>query len=207
MARLVIADDHALLRSGLARLLSHEHQIVGETGDGDATIRVVLALRPDLLLLDLCMPRCDPGAILARLGREHPALHVVMMTGTADHSGLYTLLAAGASGIVLKGSGVERLREAILRVLEHRVYVDPDLRPVAPAPAPELTPRECEVMELLAHGNSYRDIAAQLCLGERTIETYRRRIADKLGVRSRAELVAYALQHGVVQDPGQSSGS
>jgi len=113
MARLVIADDHGLLRSGLARLLGHDHEIVGDTGNEDDTVRV-----------------------------------------------------------------------------------DPDLRITAPPARAALTPRESQVMSLLAHGNRYRDIGAQLRLGERTIETYRRRIADKLGVRSRAELVAYALRHG-----------
>jgi len=99
-----------------------------------------------------------------------------------------------------------QVREAIARALDRGVYVDPDLRIVAPAPPPGLTRRESEVMGLLAHGNSYRDIGAQLHLGERTIETYRRRIAGKLGVRSRAELVAYALQHGLV-DPAGTAGS
>jgi DNA-binding NarL/FixJ family response regulator len=207
MVRLVIADDHALLRSGLVRLLAPDHEIVGETADGDATIAAVDSLRPDLLLLDLYMPRCEPAAMIARLHRDHPGLGIVVITGTADHAGLFALLGLGASAIVLKDSGMVRLREAIARVIEHRVYVDPDVRITAPAARQDLTPRESEVMELLAHGNSYRDIGAQLHLGERTIETYRRRIADKLGVRSRAELVSYALQHGLVQDPSDVPGS
>lgn len=201
MVRLVIADDHALLRSGLVRLLQRDHEIVGEAADGDATVRAVDAARPELLLLDLYMPRCGPSAMVARLRREHPGLRIVVMTGTTDHASLYALLALGASAIVLKGSGVARLREAIARVLDDRIYVDPDLRLTAPPTQPDLTPRESEVMELLAHGDSYRDIGARLHLGERTIETYRRRIADKLGVRSRAELVDYALQHGLVRAP------
>lgn len=207
MARLVIADDHALLRSGLTRLLKHEHEIVGETADGEATLSAVLAARPDLLLLDLHMPRCEPAAMVARFRSELPGLRTIVMTGTTDHSNLYALLGSGASAIVLKGSGVVRLREAIARVLEDRVYVDPDLRLASPAAQVSLTPRESEVMELLAHGNSYRDIGARLHLGERTIETYRRRIADKLGVRSRAELVAYALEHGLVGYPVDPAGS
>lgn len=206
MARLVIADDHVLLRTGLVRLLRRDYEIVGEAADGEETLRVVDATRPDLLVLDLYMPRCDPGAVVARLRREHPGLPIVVMTGTADHAGLFALLGAGASAIVLKDAGVVRLREAIARALDRGGYVDPDLRITAPTPAPGLTPRESEVMGLLAHGNSYRDIGAQLHLGERTIETYRRRIADKLGVRSRAELVAYALQHGLV-DPADAPGS
>ena len=206
MARLVIADDHALLRSGLVRLLGHEHEIVADTADGDATLRAIDGAEPDLLLLDLYMPRCDPAAMIPQLRRDHPALRVVVMTGTSDHVGLFALLGAGASAIVLKSSGMVRLREAIARVLDHGIYVDPDLRIAAPGPRPSLTPRESEVMGLLAHGNSYREIGAQLHLGERTIETYRRRIADKLGVRSRAELVAYALQHGLVGDPVPGSG-
>jgi len=207
MARVVIADDHALLRSGLARLLRHDHEIVGDTAGEDDTIRAVDATRPDLLLLDLYMPRCDAAAIVVRLRRDHPALGIIAMTGGADHAGLFALLGLGASAVVLKDSGVGRLREAIARVLEHQVYVDPDLRLAAPAVRAALTPRESQVMGLLAHGNSYRDIGAQLQLGERTVETYRRRIADKLGVRSRAELIAYALQHGWVAAPSDVPGS
>jgi two-component system response regulator NreC len=202
MARLVIADDHVLLRTGLGRLLRGDYEIVGEAADGEETIRAVEAARPDLLVLDLCMPRSEPRALVARLRRDHPALRIVVMTGTSDHAGLSALLGAGASAIVLKDSGVARLREAIARALGPGGYVDPDLRIAAPVPPPGLTRRESEVMGLLAHGNSYRDIGALLHLGERTIETYRRRIAGKLGVRSRAELVAYALQHGLVDAAG-----
>jgi two-component system response regulator NreC len=207
MARLVIADDHALLRSGLVLLLQRDHEIVAETADGETTERAVGIARPDLLLLDLYMPGCAADTMVARLRHAHPDLRIVVMTGTTDHVGLFALLGVGASAIVLKSSGVVRLREAIARVLEHGIYVDPDLRIAAPALRPSLTPRESEVMELLAHGNSYREIGAQLHLGERTIETYRRRIADKLGVRSRAELVAYALEHGLVQGPVDLPGS
>lgn len=201
MARLVIADDHALLRCGLVRLLHRDHEIVAETCDGETTQRAVDATRPDLLLLDLYMPGCSTDTMVGRLRREHLELRIVVMTGTTDHAGLFALLGVGASAIVLKSSGVARLREAIARVLDHGIYVDPDVRIAAPTLRPSLTPRESEVMELLAHGNSYREIGARLHLGERTIETYRRRIADKLGVRSRAELVAYALEHGLVQGP------
>jgi len=196
--RLVIADDHGLLHTGLVRLLRRDYEIAGEAADGDETLRAVVAARPDVLLLDLCMPRSDPAALVGQLHRDHPGLRIVVMTGTSDHAGLFALLGVGASAVVLKDSGVARLREAIARALDRGVYVDPDLRIAAPAPPPGLTPRESAVMGLLAHGNSYRDIGAELHLGERTIETYRRRIADKLGVRSRAELVAYAIEHGLV---------
>jgi DNA-binding NarL/FixJ family response regulator len=206
VVRLVIADDHVLLRTGLARLLRRNYEIVGEAADGDELLGVVDAAQPDLVLLDLYMPRCDPGATVARLRRDHAGLRIVVMTGTAEHAALFALLGVGASAIVLKDSGVDRLREAIAHALDRGVYVDPDLRITAPAPPPGLTPRESQVMGLLAHGNSYRDIGARLHLGERTIETYRRRIADKLGVRSRAELVAYALQHGLVE-PANAPGS
>jgi DNA-binding NarL/FixJ family response regulator len=207
MARLVIADDHALLRSGLMRLLERDHAIVAEAFNGETTLQAVDAERPDVLLLDLYMPGCSADALIARLRRDHPELRIVVMSGTTDHARLSGMIEVGASAIVLKSSGVVRLREAIARVLGHEIYVDPDLRASAPPLRPSLTPRESEVMELIAHGNSYREIGARLRLGERTIETYRRRIADKLGVRSRAELVAYAVEHGLVQRPADASGS
>lgn len=207
MLRMVIADDHALLRSGLARLLNNEFEIVAEPSDGPSTVHAVDAARPDLLLLDLFMPGCDPAVLVARFRRDHPRLRIIVMTGTTDHARLYALLGLGASAIVLKESGVGSLREAIARVVEHQVYVDPGLRIAEPVTQVPLTPRESQVMELLAHGNSYRDIGARLHLGERTIETYRRRIAEKLGVHSRAELVAYALEHGIVHSSLDAAGS
>src|SRR5262245_59909594 len=178
MLRMVIADDHALLRCGLARLFKTEFHIVAETADGESTARSVATWCPDVLLLDLYMPRCDPPVMIAQLRRDHPDLGIVVMTGTADHGRLTALLGVGASAIVLKGSGVDRLREAIARACRHRVYVDPDLQITEPPPGPALTPRESEVLELLACGNSYRAIGTLLHLGVRTIESYRRRIAD-----------------------------
>jgi len=207
MVRMVIADDHTLLRSGLVRLLQGDHEIVGEAADGETALSTVERTRPDLLLLDLYMPHSDASAMVAQLHRAYPALCIVVMTGTTDHAGLFALLGLGASAIVLKSSSVSRLREAIARALDHGIYVDPDLRIATRETPQSLTPRESEVMELLANGNSYREIGARLHLGERTIETYRRRIADKLGVRSRAELVAYALRLGLVQDPADVPGS
>src|SRR5215813_7539949 len=115
MLRMVIADDHALLRAGLARLFRSEFEIVAETADGESTVSAVDRLQPDLLLLDLYMPRCEPTEMVSRFSHEHPAMRIVMLSGTSDHSGLHGLLGLGVSAIVLKGSGVARLREAIAR--------------------------------------------------------------------------------------------
>ena len=198
--RVVIADDHTLLRDGLRRLLTRRGiHVVGEACDGPGTLAEVGRSKPDLLLLDLCMPNTDPCALIVDARTRVPKLRVVAMTGYPTVSRPAATLAAGAAGVVLKDSGLDRLLEAIARVRQGRMYVDPDL-PVEPL-SPErqgLTEREYQIMVELAHGATYRQIGRMMHLSERTIETYRRRIARKLGVRTRAELTSYALEQGLL---------
>lgn len=204
--KVMIADDHALLRSGLRRLLAYESwlELVGECEDGRETLHLVEVRRPDVLLLDLHMPRTD-GVELIRLLRERvPTTRIVVITGFADTRILRETLAAGAAGVLLKTSGSTALLQAIASVHEGRLFVDPELRleePVATGPEP-ITTREREVLVLLAQGASYRDIGLRLRIGERTVETYRRRISEKLGLKTRTELVAYALRHGFLDGDG-----
>ncbi|MDX2088043.1 MAG: response regulator transcription factor [Kofleriaceae bacterium] len=198
--RVLIADDHALLRAGLARLLLRHptFEVVGESADGPGTLAAVTACKPDLLLLDLFMPETDPPRLIESVRAQVPTLRVLVITGNPHPTDVRAVLAAGASGVVLKDSGLDVLLDAIARVCEGRMFLDPDLPLDAPSPADDLSPREHEIMVHLARGASYRDIAQRFHLSERTVETYRRRIADKLGLRTRADLTNYALQRGLL---------
>ena len=121
------------------------------------------------------------------------------MTGTTDHAGLFALLGLGASAIVLKSSSVSRLREAIGRALDHGIYVDPDLRIATRETPQSLTPRESEVMELLANGNSNKEIATALEISERTVKSHLAHLFEKLHVTSRTEAVRVATRRGLVR--------
>lgn len=198
--RVLIADDHALLRAGLGRLLVRQPtlEVVGESADGPSTLASVAELRPDLLLLDLFMPETEPPRLIENVRALVPSLRVLVVTGNPHPTDVRAALAAGASGVVLKDSGLDVLLEAVARVCEGRMFLDPDLPLDAPAPPDDLSPREHEIMVHLARGASYRDIAQRFHLSERTVETYRRRIADKLGLRTRADLTSYALRRGLL---------
>ena len=198
--RVVIADDHTLLRDGLKRLLTRRGiSVVGEASDGASTMKEVVRAKPDLLLLDLCMPNTEPCSLIAEACASLHKLRVVAMTGYPTVSKPHAALAAGAAGVVLKDSGLERLLDAIARVRQGRMYVDPDLPVEQIRPHRQgLTEREHVIMVELARGATYRQIGRLLHLSERTIETYRRRIAGKLGVRTRAELTSYALEQGLL---------
>lgn len=211
-SRIVVADDHVILRSGLCRLIGNEPtlELVGETGTGEETLRLVETVAVDVLLLDLDMPRTDPLQLIASLREIRPGMRILVMTGCSDAALLRSVLSAGASGIVLKVSGFSVMRDAIHRVLAGRMFVDSELvlDDAAPSIVPDpLTEREHDVMVMLAQGASYRDIGQRLNISERTVETYRRRIAEKLGLRSRAELISYALRAGLLRESRVLRGS
>ncbi len=193
-----------MFRVGLGRLVKRipNLELVGEAASGPDTVALVEHVEPDLLLLDLYMPQTNPTGLIAYLRQRSPKLRILVMTGHAEPAVVRSVLAVGASGVVLKVSGFDVLCEGIKRVLEGRMFVDPELHLEAPESAEEvsLTEREREVMVLLARGASYRRIGEQLHIGERTVETHRRRIADKLGVTTRAELITQALRMGMLVD-------
>ena len=205
--RIAIADDLTMFRVGLGRLVKRlpNLELVGEAATGRDTLALVEHLDPDVLLLDLYMPQTNPKGLIACLHERRPKLRILVMTGHAEPAVVRSVLAVGASGVVLKVSGFDVLREGIQRVIEGRMFVDPELHLETRATTDDgagdpLTEREREVMALLARGASYRKIGEQLHIGERTVETHRRRIADKLGVSTRAELVTCAMRMGMLVD-------
>jgi two-component system response regulator NreC len=209
--RIVIADDHGLLRSGLRRLLANEPglEVIAECADGPDTLRAVEIGRPDLVLLDLDLPRGNGTELIGQLRMRFAGVRILVLSDEPQISTVREALAVGASGILLKTSGFHQLRDAIATVLRGHLYVDPDLRlepRSSTRAAVPLTERERAVLILLARGATYRDVGHHLHIGERTVETHRRRIADKLGLKTRAELVTYAIEQGLLETTSSLTG-
>jgi DNA-binding NarL/FixJ family response regulator len=208
--RIVLADDHELVRTALKSLVDSSPglEVVGEASDGSEAIDRARELKPDVLVMDLSMPGMDGATATERLARELPDVRVVALTAHDDRAHLSRLLQAGAAGYVLKRGAVDELVCAIRSVAEGHSYVDPALaghvlRRAARSHAPHKTPlddplseREEEVLRLLAWGHSNKQIGEQLEISTKTVETYRARIGDKLGIRNRTDMVRYALNRG-----------
>ncbi|MEZ5077587.1 MAG: response regulator transcription factor [Solirubrobacterales bacterium] len=199
---IVLADDHVVVRRGLRMLLDRvpEFEVVAEAGDAGAVLAAVQSLRPDLLLLDLNMPGA-PLEALAELVDSSPSVAVVALTMEQDPGVAHKVLAAGAKGYVLKRAAEEELIEAIEAVAAGGTHVTPELaaamrkQDTVEGPPDDLTEREAEVLRLIARGHTNAEVACELSLSVRTVETHRMRILQKLRLSSRAELVGYALEH------------
>jgi NarL family two-component system response regulator LiaR len=203
--RVVIADDHRVVRNGLCYLLGQEPdvEVVGEAGDGRQTVDVVAATRPDVLLLDLYMPKLDGHAVIAAL---HDASHrpaVVVLTSATDDEHLVRAMRAGATSYLLKTASAEYVIAAIRAAADGTASLSPDLltrltqalrRPPAPDPLRPLSPREREVLRLIARGHSNREIARDLAIGEQTVKTHVRSILAKLGLQDRVQAAIFAVR-------------
>ena len=203
--RIVLADDHAVVRAGIRMVLDENPgwEVVAECGDADTAARQVRGHHPDVLVLDLTMPGRSSLDALPEIRRSSPGTHVVILTMEADPAMARRAMAAGASGYVLKEAADTELVEAIRRAVAGASYLDPSLGAlVAAAPetsAPhELSGRELEVLRLIALGNTNTEVADALCLSVRTVETHRSHILTKTGCRSRADLVTFALEGGLL---------
>jgi len=214
--RIVICDDHALVRSGLRRLLELEPEleVVGEAADADEAIAGIRALRPDVLLLDVVLPGQSGIEILPEALLASPETRVLVLSMQDDPAYVRQAFMAGASGYLLKEAADSELVQAVHEVAGGRRYVHPLLgaRLAAAEVAAErrseadpLSEREHEVLRLLALGHTNQEIAKLLFISIRTAETHRARIMQKLGLKSRAEIVHYALESGVLdlEHPGQ----
>jgi two-component system, NarL family, response regulator LiaR len=204
--RVVIADDHRIVRDGLCYLLSQEPdvEVAGEAGDGQQTVDIVTATRPDVLLLDLYMPGLDGHAVLAALhGTPHrPA--VVVLTSAADDEHLIRAMQAGATSYVLKTASAEHVIAAIRDAAAGTASLSPELltrltralrQPPPADPLQPLSPRERDVLRLIARGHSNRQIARDLEIGEQTVKTHVRSILTKLCLQDRVQAAIFALHH------------
>lgn len=213
--RILIADDHAVFRSGLKALLEKEDDllVVGETGDGFATVEAAARQDVDVLLLDITMPGLRGPKIAEAVLAARPELAIVVLTMHEDQYYLQELFRIGARAFVLKKSTGTDLLQAIRAAHRGQRYIDPALagdvlssyvggRRSAEGMAriDLLTPREREVCTLLAYGHTNAEIAGKLHISERTVETHRTHIMGKLSLHSRAELVRFALDNGLLAD-------
>lgn len=209
--RILIADDHAVVRSGLRALLGadSEVEVVGEAENGDETLRLAESLRPDLVLLDITMPPEDGIRTARRLKEQRPELIVLFLTMHEDDSLLHEALRAGAAGYVIKRAEESEIRQAIHAASRGDIYVHPAMTRALlhqqvttehrrGAVVDALTPREIDVLRLLAKGNTNRQIAGLLGLSIRTVENHRSNLMGKLGLVSRVELVNYAEEHDLL---------
>ncbi len=199
---LVLADDHRVVRAGLRLLLERveEFEVVAEAGDAGEALEP--ARGADVLLLDLNMPG-RPLEVLAELAGSSPGPAVVVLTMEDDPAFARRALDAGARGYLLKRSAEEGLVDAVRAVVRGEVYVGHDVAAALAgrseaSPADDLTPRETEVLRLIARGETNAEIAAELELSVRTVETHRTRIQQKLGLAGRPELVGYALERRLI---------
>ena len=204
--RVVIADDHRVVRDGLCYLLGQEPdvEVVGEAADGRRTAGVVAATRPDVLLLDLYMPGLDGHAVIAALGDAPHRPAIVVLTSAADDDHLIRAMHAGATSYLLKTASAADVIAAIRDAAAGTASLSPELltrltqalsRPPPPDPLQPLSPREREVLRLIACGHSNRQIARDLAIGEQTVKTHVRSILTKLGLQDRIQAVIFALRH------------
>ncbi len=208
--RILLADDHKIIRDGLKLLVNEQPdmQVVGEAGDGREVLEKVRTLKPNVVVMDLSMPELNGLQATTRLKEERPEIKVVALTVHEDESYLRQLCKAGAAGYVLKRSAGDELIQAIRTVAKGGVFFDATLasRALAGQHGPpmvkgephtaELSEREKDVLIQLAWGYSNKEIAAELGLSVKTVETYKVRMGEKLKLRSRTEIVQYALRQG-----------
>jgi two-component system, NarL family, response regulator LiaR len=208
--RVVIADDHRVVRDGLCYLLGQEPdiEVAGEAGDGRQTVDVVVATRPDVLLLDLYMPGLDGHAVLAALHDTARAMPrrpaVVVLTSAAEDEHLLRAMQAGATSYLLKTAPADDVIAAVRDAAAGTASLSPELltrltralrRPPPLDPLRKLSPRERDVLRLIAQGHSNRQIAKELAIGEQTVKTHVRGILTKLGLQDRVQAAIFALRH------------
>lgn len=209
MIRVLVVDDHAVVRSGIARLLDSERDldVVGETGSGHEAVRICRELKPDVVLLDFGLPDIDGLEVTRQVIALGYGIRVLILTMYASEEYAFRLLRAGASGFLLKGAPAEELLLALRQVVRKGRYVTPSIVdklvgriacPATESPESVLSDREIQVLVRLASGLTTRQIADELSLSTSTVETYRARIMEKLGLRNLSEMTRFAIRRGLV---------
>jgi DNA-binding NarL/FixJ family response regulator len=212
--RILIVDDHQIIRDGLKRLINAEAdmEVVGEAGDGQMAWQQAKELQPDVVLMDVSMPKLNGAKATERLKKDCPETKVLALTAHEDKGYIGQMLQAGASGYVLKIAAAEELIKAIRVVVAGGAYLDPAVADKVvsnyirqkstkqSARSGALTGREEEVLRLVAQGYINKEIAASLDISVKTVESHKTNFMEKLGLHSRAEIVRYALGQGWLQD-------
>jgi len=210
--RVVLADDHALVRAGFRSLLEALAgvQVVGEAADGREALRLIGELRPDLALIDIAMPGLNGLEVVGRVAKEHPRTRVIVVSMHAQDEYVRRALVAGAAGYMLKHADGRELEMAIRAVAAGGTWLSPSVskkvvaayskneRGGAEDPVEALTGRQREILQLIAEGHSRKEIAQRLQLSVKTVESHRAHMVERLGTRSTAELVRWAVRHGIV---------
>jgi DNA-binding NarL/FixJ family response regulator len=211
--RVVLADDQRVVREGLAMLLQllPGVEVIGSASDGEEAVALACRLRPDVVLMDLGMPHCDGVEATRRLREREPGVRVIVLTTYADDRSVVAALRAGARGFLTKDAGAGEIERALQAVARGEAAIDPAVQhhlvaavagtgaaePHAPPLPDGLTPREAEVVSLIAEGLSNGEIAARLVISEATVKSHINHLFTKTGVRDRAQAVTYAYRHGL----------
>jgi DNA-binding NarL/FixJ family response regulator len=207
--KIFLADDHPILRDGLRVLIDAQPdmEVVGEAADGPSVVESVVQLQPDIAVMDVSMPRMSGTAATEQIKKSAPNVRILALSAHEDRGYLRQMLSAGAAGYVVKRTAAEDLIRAIRCVAKGEIYLDPaiagsvvadivrtrsDRVPAAVA----LSERETEVLTMIARGEPVKQIASKINVSARTVETYKTRAMEKLGLRSRADVIRFAIEHG-----------
>ena len=217
--RVIVADDQTVVREGIVMLLGllPGVEVIGSAGDGEEAVQLVRELSPDVVLMDLRMPRCDGVDATRRIRAEFPGTEVVVLTTYADDESLFPALKAGARGYLTKDAGGDEIVRAVRSVLSGDAGLSPQIQRrlvekiSQPEPPPSsgehpdgLTARETEVLVLIAEGLTNQEIARRLHVTVATVKTHINNLFAKTGLKDRAQAVRYAYRHGLVEFPGRA---
>ena len=208
----MIVDDHCLIRSGIKRLLEdiNDMEVIAEAGSGEETMKIVRDKSPDIILLDVKMPGIGGLETARRLVRIHPKVKIIALSAVQQAPFPSRLLQIGAAGYLTKEAGMAELLTAIRKVMEGERYISKDIAtqialqslnesPDAESPLDVLSERELQVMLMITNGSKVQEISEKLCLSSKTVNSYRYRLFDKLGIKNDVELTHLAMRHGLLE--------